>query len=45
LRLAPVWECPYGAPQQNQDQIADDLRPAIEAVLDDLDRWVTPATK
>jgi AcrR family transcriptional regulator len=30
---------------QSQDQIADELRPAIEAVLDDLDRWPTPATK
>jgi len=30
---------------QSQDQIADQLRPAIEAVLDDLDRWLTPATK
>jgi AcrR family transcriptional regulator len=30
---------------QSQDQIADELRPAIEAVLDDLDRWLTPATK
>jgi hypothetical protein len=30
---------------QNQDQIAGELRPAIEAVLDDLDRWLTPATK
>ena len=29
---------------QSQDQIADELRPAIEAVLDDLDRWFTPAT-
>jgi AcrR family transcriptional regulator len=29
---------------QSQDQIAGDLRPAIEAVLDDLDRWLTPAT-
>jgi AcrR family transcriptional regulator len=28
---------------QRQDQIADELRPAIEAVLDDLDRWLTPA--
>jgi hypothetical protein len=28
---------------QGQDQIADDLRPAIEAVLDDLDAWLTPA--
>jgi AcrR family transcriptional regulator len=27
---------------QNQDQIADELRPAIEAVLDDLDRWLAP---
>jgi hypothetical protein len=24
---------------QTQDQIADQLRPAIETVLDDLDRW------
>src|SRR6266516_2735054 len=30
---------------QNQDQIAGQLRSAIEAVLDDLDRWLTPATK
>ena len=31
---------------QSQDQIASTLRPAIEAVLDDLDRWLTPgATK
>jgi hypothetical protein len=30
---------------QSQDQIADELRPAVEAVLDDLDRWLTPATK
>jgi hypothetical protein len=29
---------------QSQDQIADQLRPAIEAALDDLDRWLTPAT-
>ena len=29
---------------QSQNQIADELRPAIEAVLDDLDRWLTPAT-
>jgi AcrR family transcriptional regulator len=28
---------------QTQTQIADELRPAIEAVLDDLDRWLTPA--
>jgi AcrR family transcriptional regulator len=28
---------------QSQDQIADELRPAIEKVLDDLDRWLTPA--
>jgi AcrR family transcriptional regulator len=27
---------------QSQDQIADELRPAIEAVLDDLDHWLTP---
>jgi AcrR family transcriptional regulator len=25
---------------QTQDQIADELRPAIEAILDDLDRWL-----
>jgi hypothetical protein len=25
---------------QSQGQIADELRPAIEAVLDDLDRWL-----
>jgi AcrR family transcriptional regulator len=30
---------------QSQNQIADELRPAIEAVLDDLDRWLTPLTK
>jgi hypothetical protein len=30
---------------QSQDRIAGELRPAIEAVLDDLDRWLTPATK
>ena len=29
---------------QSQDQIADELRPAIEAVLDDLNRWLTPVT-
>ena len=29
---------------QTQNQIADELRPAIEAVLDDLDAWLTPAT-
>jgi AcrR family transcriptional regulator len=29
---------------QSQNQIADELRPAIEAALDDLDRWLTPAT-
>jgi hypothetical protein len=28
---------------QTQDQIVDELRPAIEKVLDDLDRW-TAAT-
>ena len=27
---------------QSQDQIAGQLRPTIEAVLDDLDRWLTP---
>ena len=30
---------------QSQDQIADELRPAIEAVLDDLNHWFTPAAK
>ena len=30
---------------QSQDQIADELRPAIEAVLDDLDRWLAPAAR
>jgi len=30
---------------QSQDQIADELRPAIEAMIDDLDRWLTPTTK
>jgi AcrR family transcriptional regulator len=30
---------------QSQDQIADALRPAIEAVLDDLDSWLMPVTK
>src|SRR5215472_8319222 len=29
---------------QSQNQIADELRPAIEAVLDDLDRWLTSGT-
>src|ERR1700749_3270359 len=29
---------------QSQNQIADELRPAIEAVLDDLDTSLTPAT-
>jgi AcrR family transcriptional regulator len=29
---------------QSQNQIADELRPAIEAVLDDLDAWPTTAT-
>ena len=28
---------------QSQDQIADELRPAIEAVLYDLEAWPTPA--
>jgi hypothetical protein len=30
---------------QGQDQIADELRPAIEAVLDDLDRWLAPTAQ
>lgn len=29
---------------QSQDEIADELRPAIEGVLDDLDRWLAPGT-
>jgi len=29
---------------QSQTQIASELRAAIETVLDDLDRWLTPAT-
>jgi AcrR family transcriptional regulator len=29
---------------QRQDEIADQLRPAIEGVLADLDRWLTPGT-
>jgi len=29
---------------QSQDQIAGELRPAIEAVLDDLDRWMAATT-
>ena len=28
--------------RQSQDQIANELKPAIEAVLNDLDRWLTP---
>jgi AcrR family transcriptional regulator len=28
---------------QSQHQIADELRPAIEAVLDDLDQWLAPS--
>jgi AcrR family transcriptional regulator len=28
---------------QTQDQIADELMPAIEAILDDLDRWLAPS--
>jgi len=27
---------------QSQDEIADELRPAIEGMLDDLDRWLAP---
>ena len=30
---------------QSQDQIAGELRPAIEAILDDLNRWFTLATQ
>jgi AcrR family transcriptional regulator len=30
---------------QSQEQIANELRPIIEAIIDDLDRWLTPATK
>ena len=30
---------------QSQHQIANDLRPVIEAIIDELDRWLTPATK
>ena len=29
---------------QSQDQIADGLRPVIEAILDDLDRWLALST-
>jgi AcrR family transcriptional regulator len=29
---------------QTQDQIADGISPAIEAILDDLDRWLAPST-
>jgi hypothetical protein len=29
---------------QTQNQIANELRPAIEAALDDLDRWLTKAS-
>jgi len=29
---------------QTQDQIASELRPAIETALDDLDRWLSPAS-
>jgi AcrR family transcriptional regulator len=28
---------------QTQDQIADELMPAIEAIVDDLDRWLAPS--
>jgi hypothetical protein len=34
--------CGVNGEGQGQNQIADDLRPAIEAVLDDLERWLTP---
>jgi AcrR family transcriptional regulator len=30
---------------QSQDQIADELRTAIEVILDDLDRWLAPAKR
>jgi hypothetical protein len=30
---------------QSRDQIADGLRPTIEAVLYDLDRWLAPVVK
>jgi AcrR family transcriptional regulator len=30
---------------QSQGRIADELRPAIEAIIDELDRWLTPAAK
>jgi hypothetical protein len=30
---------------QSQKRIADELRPAIEAIIDELDRWLTPAMK
>jgi hypothetical protein len=29
---------------QSQDEIADELRPAIEGVLADIDRWLAPGT-
>ena len=29
---------------QTQDQIADALRPAVEAILDGLDRWLALST-
>jgi AcrR family transcriptional regulator len=29
---------------QTRDQIADGISPAIEAILDDLDRWLAPST-
>ena len=31
------------AEDQSQDQIADELRPAIEGVLDELDQWLAPS--
>ncbi len=30
---------------ESQGRIADELRPAIAALIEDLDRWLTPATK
>jgi hypothetical protein len=35
--------CPRGTREgQSQRRIADELRPAIEAIIDDLDRWLAP---
>jgi AcrR family transcriptional regulator len=40
--ITEAGRCTQGG--QSQNQIADELRPAIEAVLDDLDRWFTSGT-